>query len=74
VVYESAWTAWLPANLGTVFSHFSLESIGQRPPIIPINGSYLQGEYQKLSFDAEANLDMQVTTVLAGTAHLVNVT
>ncbi|KAF9701276.1 hypothetical protein EKO04_001175 [Ascochyta lentis] len=71
-VYQPAWASWLPADLDAFFGYFRPDLIGHRPPIIPINGGYWQDDVQGLPFNAEANLDMQITMSLSAPERVVN--
>ncbi|KUJ07551.1 subtilisin-like protein [Mollisia scopiformis] len=63
-IYEIAWVTWLPDDLDQFFTMFQPDLIGQRPFVEPIDGGYLQTEYQLEAFNLEPDLDFEYAMAL----------
>lgn len=72
-IYEIAWMTWLPEDLDKFFGLFQPDLVGQRPVVDPIDGGYLQTNYNSTPFNLEADLDFQYALALTSPMPVLDV-
>ncbi|KAK1238142.1 hypothetical protein MKX08_002721 [Trichoderma sp. CBMAI-0020] len=72
-IYEIAWMTWLPEDLDKFFGLFQQDLVGQRPVVDPIDGGYLQTNYNSTPFNLEADLDFQYALALTSPMPVLDV-
>ncbi|PNP40281.1 hypothetical protein TGAMA5MH_07810 [Trichoderma gamsii] len=64
---------WLPEDLDKFFGLFRPDLVGQRPVVDPIDGGYLQTNYNSTPFYLEADLDFQYALALTSPMPVLDV-
>lgn len=72
-IYEIAWMTWLPEDLDMFFGLFQPDLVGRRPVVDPIDGGYLQTNYNSTPFNLEADLDFQYALALTSPMPVLDV-
>lgn len=72
-IFQPAWCTWLAEDLDEFFLRYQPELVGQRPQVLPINGGYLQRDYQIMPFNLESNLDHEYAMALAHPLPVTNI-